>query len=447
MSMIAFGGLATGLDTGSIVAQLVELKRAPIYRLESRKQDYQSQISALGTLKSKLLAFQDAAKALDTANEFSSLKSTSSDEDYLTVDADSDAAPGSYDIKINHLAKTQKDTSQGYDSLSDSVGSGILSFTVDGETTDLNLVGYNSLESLAQLINDDVDGVSASIINDGSESGAYRLVISGEEAGSAGAFTVDASGLSGGTTPLLSTSQPATDAEIEVDGITVIATSNNSDEIISGLTINLLDISVDPDAPTPLDKTIHVTVGIDTEGVAENVKSFVDAYNDLFSFIEDQKGAEGDLRNNPTLNSVAGRIENIFTSSLEGGLGDITHFSQIGISRSSGGRQLDWNEDEFTDALEDDFSGVRDLFIEREGNLGKTYLIDTAIENMTDSIDGLFKISTDSLNTKIDYAEKGIERYERSVETYQTTLERKFTAMEMMVSQLQAQGSYLGGIQ
>ena len=80
------------------------------------------------------------------------------------------------------------------------------------------------------------------------------------------------------------------------------------------------------------------------------------------------------------------------------------------------------------------------------GNVGKTYLIDTAIDDMTDSLTGLFRISTDALNKKIDYADQSIERYERSIETYQTTLERKFTAMEMMVSQLQAQGNYLSSI-
>ncbi len=86
------------------------------------------------------------------------------------------------------------------------------------------------------------------------------------------------------------------------------------------------------------------------------------------------------------------------------------------------------------------------MFIERDGNLGKSYLIDQAIENMTDSMDGLFKISTDALNKKIDYADQGIDRYERSIESYRVTMERKFTAMEMMVSQLQAQGSYLSGM-
>jgi flagellar hook-associated protein 2 len=320
-----------------------------------------------------------------------------------------------------------------------------VSFTVNGEVFDLELTGVTTLQGLADQINENIEGVGAAIIFDGSDTGGYHLVLTGAEAGTANAFTVDASGLSGGTTPIFTSQQTAEDAQLEIDGIAVTAGSNNSDEIISGLTLNLQAISVD--AENSLDKTIRVDVGIDSEGVAEKVSSFVDAYNDLFSFVKEQSAAEGDLRSNPTLRAVASRIENIFVTSLQGGLGDITHFSQVGISRSSGDRQLTFDEDDFKEALTDDFSSVRDLFIEREGNLGKTYLIDTAIENMTDSIDGLFKISTDALNKKIDYTEQGIERYERSVESYQTTLERKFTAMEMMVSQLQAQGSYLSSVQ
>jgi flagellar hook-associated protein 2 len=363
----------------------------------------------------------------------------------VTIEADGDAAPGSFDIKVLSLAEAQKDVSQGYDSKSDSVGSGILSFNVNGETTDLNLVGFTSLESLAGLINDNVDGVSASIINDGSESGNYRLVLSSDDAGTDGAFTVDASGISGGVTPIFTNEKTAVDAELEIDGISVTASSNSSSDIIDGLTINLHAISVDSE--NDLNKTLRVNVGVDKEGISEKVKSFVDVYNDLYSFIDEQFKSEGDLRQNPTLRAVTSRIDNIFTTALTGGLGDVTTFSSVGITRASSGRTLSFDESKFADMLDSNFSGVRDLFIERDGNLGKTYLIDTAIDNMTDSIDGLFKISTDALNKKIEYADQGIERYERNVESYRLTMERKFTAMEMSVSALQAQGNYLGGIQ
>ncbi len=71
------------------------------------------------------------------------------------------------------------------------------------------------------------------------------------------------------------------------------------------------------------------------------------------------------------------------------------------------------------------------------------YLLDTSIDDMTDNFDGLFKISTDSLNRKIDYADDTIARYQRSVDSYEKTMNAKFTAMEAMVAQLQSQGNYL----
>lgn len=437
MSSIAFSGLATGLDTGSIVAQLLEIKRQPVYRLEDNKSAYQKQITALGTLKTKLLALQTAAQNLDTAGEFSSLRAASSDEDLLTATASEDAAPGTHDIVVKTLALTQKDIYQGYDNKLVAVGEGTISITVGGETTELTLAGYTSLDSLKNLINDNVEGVGASIVYDGSATGGYKLILSGTEAGTAGAFTADFSGLAGGTAPVLTTQQAAADATLTVDGIDVVATSNTPDDVISGLTLNLEDF--DPGT------TVKLTVTIDSEGIAGKVKAMVDAYNDLFAYIQEQTKPEADLRGNPTLSSVASRMENIFSASLEDGLGSVTNFFQVGVSRGSD-RQLEWDEEEFADALAGNFGGVRDFFIEREGNLGKMSLVDTAIEDMTDSIDGLFKISTDSLNRKIDYTDESIARYERSIESYRVSLERQYTAMEMMIAQLQAQGSYLNSI-
>jgi len=431
MSAISFSGLATGLDTAGIVAQLVELKRRPIYRLQKRRSGYETQIKALSTFKDKLKALQSAANNMDTSSEFSSLKASSSDSDFFTVTADSDAAPGSFEIDVTKLATAQKEVSQGFDSNLDSMGTGIVSFTVDGETTDLTLIGYTSLQSLATKINNDVAGVSASLVNDGSGTGAYHLVLSSEAAGSTGAFTFDFSGLSGGVAPVMTNNQLAADAELTIDNIPVTATSNNPTDVISGLTLNLVDIG-----------SATVTIERDSEGISNKVKALVDAYNDVFSFVTKNTAADGDLHSNPTLRAVASRIESIFTSSLDGGLGDKTLLAQVGIKRADA-RQIKFEQSDFDTALADDFSGVRDLFIEREGNLGKTYLIDQAIDDMTDSIDGLFKISTDAINKKIDYADQNIERYERGIESYQLTLTRRFTAMEQMVSQLQAQGNYL----
>jgi flagellar hook-associated protein 2 len=436
MSSIAFGGLATGLDTGTIVAQLLEIKKQPIYRLQERKKGFQAEISALGTFKSKLAALQEAAAKLDTAGEFSALKASSSDEDLLQVTANSKAAPGSYTVEVLSRAVAQKDMSQGYDSKLDSVGSGTVSITVDGTTHTLDLVGYNNLESLANLINDNIDGVGASVLYDGSETGGYRLVLSGGEAGSAGAFSADFSGLSGGVPPALTTTTAAADAQLLIDGVAVSASSNLVEDAVSGLTFDLRD--QEPG------KQIFVEVARDQEGIAELVKGLVDAYNGVFSFVKEQTGAEGALRDNPTLRSVANRLESMFSQPLEGGLGSIATFSLVGITRDKDGRLLKFDEEDFAEALKANFGSVRDLFVEREGNEGKMPLLDELIDGFTDGTEGVFKTSTDLLNRKIRNADDTISRYERSAESYKLTLERKFTAMEMMVAQLQAQGNYLG---
>lgn len=437
MSSVNFTGLATGLDTASIIAQLVEIKRAPVYRLQKDKKAFQDQITALGTLKAKLAALQTAAQKLDTAGEFSSAKATSSFADALTVDAGGTAAPGQYSIKVKTLATAQKLQSQGFDSKLNSVGSGTVSITVGGETKNLELTGVTSLEGLAALINDNVEGVSASIINTGEATGGYRLVVNGSEAGTANAFTLDLSGLSGGTTPTMTTLTPAADATLEIDGIPVTATSNDPAGVISGLTLHLRQAD--------LDRVITVTVARDTDGIAGNVKAMVDAYNDLFTFIQTQSAVGGTLHDNPALRSVASRVEGLFTSGLDGGLGDITLFSQLGITRGDT-RQIKFDDAKFKEVLAAKFGAVRDFFVNRDGNVGKAYLLDQAITDMSRATSGTFKISTDALNKRISNADDTIARYERSISSYQDTMQRKFTAMEQMVAQLQAQGNYLNGM-
>lgn len=437
MSSVSFSGLATGLDTASIITQLVEIKRAPVYRLQSDKKGYQDQISALGTLKSKLLALQTAARKLDTASEFSSAKATSSVTDALTATASGSAAPGQYDIVVQSLATAQKVQSQGYASKQDNVGAGTVNITVGGETKSLNLVGVTTLEGLAQLINDNVAGVSASIVNTGSATDPYRLVVNGSEAGSANAFTLDLSGLSGGVSPVMTTYTAATDATLLVDGLQVTTDSNNPDDVISGVTLHLLEA----------DAGQHVTVAVqrDTDGISDKVKGLVDAYNDLADYIKKQSGADGTLADNTAARTVSSRVQGLFTSGLADGLGDVTMFAQLGATRGEGG-QLEFDEKKFKEVLADDFGSVRDFFVKRDGNVGKASLIDDAVKALTRSTDGVFKFSTDSLNKRIEFADDTIARYERSIESYQSTMQRRFTAMEQMVAQLQSQGNYLSSI-
>jgi len=436
MSAITFSGLATGMDTASIVSQLLELKRAPVYRMQGDKETYQGQISALGTLKEKLLALQTAAQGLDTANEFAALSATSSNEDLLQVTADSTAAPGNFDIEVVSLAVGQKSLSQGYDNDLADMGTGTYSFTVGGEVQTLELTGFTSLASLAERINNEVDGVSAAIIHDGSDTGGYFLSLTGD-AGSGGAFSVDATGVIGGQPPVFTETQAAADAHIRIDGMDVHADGNQVEGAISGLTLNLQD--AEPGTQ------VHVSVATDAESVKEQVKAFVDAYNDIAMFTEVGLKNGGNLYGNTTARSIKNRIENVMQASHSGS-GVYSILAQVGVERQQGSSALRFDEAKFAEAVAENYTSVRDLFIERDGSLGKASLIDAAVDDLTDSTGGMFKIGTDSLNSRIKNLDSSIERYERSIESYRVTLERKFVAMEQMVAQLNAQGNSLSSM-
>ena len=437
MSTINFSGIATGLDTASIISQLVAIRRRPIVRLEYRRTLLEAQRGALATLKTKLLDLQSATQALDTANEFAALTARSSVESLLTVTAGGDASPGSYDIVIHNLAEAQKDISQGYDSQYDSVGEGTVTFTVGGETIELTLRGFTSLEGLKNQINDNVPGINASLVYDGGDSGGYRLVLVGAEAGSESGFTADFSGLNGGIPPAMTTHTAAVDALLTIDGIEVQASGNTITDAISGLTLHLHGADSA--------QTVRVDVATDAAAIADKVGDLIDRYNDLFIFVNEQMADDGTLNGNSTLRMVASRIETMFSTALDGGAGDVNMFYQVGITRGDE-RLLTFDRQEFRDALRDDYGGVRDFFIQREGNTGKAYLIEQTISGMTDAYHGLFKISSDSITAKLDSIDDSITRYERSVDAYRTILERKFLAMERMVASLQAQGSYLSSL-
>ena len=301
----------------------------------------------------------------------------------------------------------------------------------------LELTDYTSIESLAERINSEIDGLNAAIVYDGSETGGYHRVLTGD-AGTGGAFSVDTSGLTGGTVPTFTETQTATNASLTVDGLPITADGNHLDNVISGLTLDLNTIS---DAGT----SVRVTVTTDTEGVMDQVKAFIDTYNELFSYLETAQDTGGDLDGNGTASAVATRMRNVMSAVASGG-GNYSMLAQIGIERQQGSQTLTFDEEEFTDALSDNYSAVRDLFIESDANIGKASLIDTAIDQLTDSIDGMFKIGADSLTRRIDNIDDTIDRYELSIENYQSTLEAKFLAMETAVSSLQAQGTYLSSM-
>ena len=126
---IQFGGLATGLDTSSIIDQLMELERRPLSLLEKDKTWLNSRLQAFTELDTKLKSFADGIKELGDANTLLQRSIRQSSDALLTARVDSNAQAGaSYQVEVVSLAQVQKSVSAGVASKTDALfGTGSLS--------------------------------------------------------------------------------------------------------------------------------------------------------------------------------------------------------------------------------------------------------------------------------------------------------------------------------
>lgn len=105
--------------------------------------------------------------------------------------------------------------------------------------------------------------------------GSSGIGITGSEI-SPGVNILNSLGLVNGTDNKLQEVQPAKDAELTVNGLSVTSSSNEVKGVIEGVTLQLQKVS-----------SAMITVGQDSDKVLEKVKGFVEAFNEVRKLIRD----------------------------------------------------------------------------------------------------------------------------------------------------------------
>ncbi len=100
-------GLVSGMDTESMVKELVAASSTKVDKVKKQKQIIQWKQEAWQSLNTKLYDFyKNEVSALKQASSFKSKKATSSDETKVTVKASSAAANGSHRVSVKQLASS-----------------------------------------------------------------------------------------------------------------------------------------------------------------------------------------------------------------------------------------------------------------------------------------------------------------------------------------------------
>ena len=197
---ISFGGLGNGFDFQQVVTQLVSLQRAPIDQLTAEQLALRSKLTDYGTLGSSLLKLQGSAAALKLSSGFDRFTASSGDADILSVSAASGATPGNYTLSVTQLAAAHQITNKAAKAVASTTtsivagASATFSFTVaGGAAQNITLSTGASLDDLKTAINDLSAGVTASLLNTGTETTpSYRLVLTSTATGSANAVAITA---------------------------------------------------------------------------------------------------------------------------------------------------------------------------------------------------------------------------------------------------------------
>ena len=177
-----------------------------------------------------------------------------------------------------------------------------------------------------------------------------------------GGGTLDLGALSADMEGYVMEVQAGQDAHIVVDGTAVTSSSNIIDDVIAGVTLNLL--TVDNTTTT----TINLAISRNYDQVKSSVQTLLDRYNDImsdineqFAYNEDTKTA-GLLQGDGTLSSIKSGLVDVVISSLTGLSSSMNALSLIGIRTDDDGN-LTIDDAIFKDAFNNHFNDLKRVFI------------------------------------------------------------------------------------
>ena len=185
---ISFSGLGSGLDTDSIITQLIDIERRPVVLIQRRQVELAQEKAAIGSINSSLLSFKDSVAKLDSDDLFSIVNATSDDSDRIAVSATNEAAAWSVSVEVLSLAQSRRLSSRSFNSLSDRLGlSG--EFVVNGNGVEVE--ADDSLLDIRDKVTAADTGVSAQILT--VNAGDNRLILTADQVGEGGFALQDAS--------------------------------------------------------------------------------------------------------------------------------------------------------------------------------------------------------------------------------------------------------------
>ncbi|MDD3127620.1 MAG: flagellar filament capping protein FliD [Candidatus Izemoplasmatales bacterium] len=461
MSTLRIGGLASGMDTETIISTMLESRQAEVDRVQAQVDTYTEKYASWSELSTRLGDLRSVTGDLTSYTTWNQKTVTSSNSSYVTATTTSTAA-ADYEIFIDYLAKAHRIASDAQTSITSELSlSG--DFVVGGET--VTLEAADTLEDVVDKINS-----AASSMDAEEKVKAYivgkQLVVERAATGDTDISITDGAtgvlkslGVLNPDESIKNEIQEARDLSVTINGVAYTGSSNTGvTDAVSGVTFNFLKAMT-------VGSTETISIENDTATIKSLLTDFITNYNDTMDYIQTQSTvqissdssqvtATGILQGDTLLSSMFIRFRSI-ASSIETNPNyrnqNFNSLYKIGIGFAGEDNQLSiLDEAKLDDALENNFDDVMELMRswgedvggETKG-AGIMRQMDDYIYSLTDPISGSVTLRQQSIEDMISYDENKIYSLNQDMSDYETQLWEHFANMESMISEMNSQINYL----
>ncbi|MCF6093424.1 flagellar hook-associated protein 2 [Microaerobacter geothermalis] len=499
---LRFSGLASGIDTESIVQKLMNAERIPLDKMEQKKQTLEWQRDAYREMNTSLLELRNMAFDMKLQSTYLSKSASSSNETIVKATASSSAVDGVHTVEVQKIARGVSATSTAAlgsnldangnidtSSLSNQFGiTGTVAFTLNGVAFSYD----TSTKTIYDVVNDinnykdaNGNGLGVKVSYD---KNLDRFFLNSTGTGSSAQINLqDTTGTLFGTTLKIdftadSDGDPSKltltgqDAQIVYNGASFTMSTNQ-------FTINGINFDLQSEAPGT---TVNLNVSSNTEQVFDKIVEFIGKYNEVIDKINtklseekyrdyppltekqkeemsekqielwEEKAKSGLLRSDTILSNALAQFRNDFANSVTGLPSDMDSMFDIGFKTGSYDQKgkIIIDEDKLRQALTDNPEKVMNLFTQthdtdqsQRGIAARLYeSIKDAMDKITDKAGSSNSYSTvdqSVLGKALDRLENDMNEFEDRLIEIENRYWRQFTAMERAISQYNSQAGWL----
>ncbi|MBP1157791.1 MULTISPECIES: flagellar filament capping protein FliD [unclassified Paenibacillus] len=495
---IRLGGLISGLDTNTIVSDLMKVRRAPLNQLLQRKQTEEWRRDQFREMNSLLLDLKNKTFDMRMQGTFQK-KAVASDSEAI-VSAKQKGTPtlSTYNVEVTALSDPAKAASVKFvNTLANDTTEIGEAFDFKIGTTTINVTATDTISSVLSKVNavSSTTGVTASYLKD-DKSITFTTTATGANAAisidvvapattfgasnklNLSVGTIDSTGETFATDAGFQLSKDATAGSVKINGIAYSVTSSTFN--FDGVEFNIKALG-----------TTKVNVKPDEDAVFNSIKGFIDKYNEVIEKINaeiretkyrdykplldeekealsekqieqwEDKAKSGLLRQDPLLSNALAEMRRVFSTNVTAAGMDpnFDALSEIGITTGNYMERgkLHINETKLREAISQNGTKVMDLFTKaststdpttkfNESGLAQRLYdqLNISMSKITDKAGSSLYLADNSLIGKdLRRIDTDISRWESRLQDIEDRYWKSFSAMETAMNRAQSQSGWL----